>query len=132
MLAADIQRYPDRILQKHFIMRDQILLCTYELQRNGGKITPEIHARAEEVIRIYREHFLGKGHFTNSDPVTYYSQACALLGIGFDTVFQVSADKYDAKPNGVLKARFASMDDFMIETAHRVKEASQQFNRPYY
>lgn len=132
MLQADMDKYPDRLLQKHFIMRDQILLCTYELQQNGGQVTQLIRDRATEVIRVYRENFLGKGHFTNSDPLTYYSQACSLLGIGFDATFQVSADKFDARPNGTLKGRFASVEDFMIETTRRAKDSVQHFENRYW
>lgn len=132
MLNADIAKYPDRLLQKHFIIRDHMLLCSYELQQNGGVVTEQIKARCEEVIRMYREHFLGKGHFTSVDPLSYYSQAASLLGIGFDTVFQVSADKVDAKPNGALKARFASTEDFVVEMTRRVKDTARPFESRYW
>ncbi len=132
MLEADSKRYPDRILQKHFIMRDNMLLCTYELQMNGGKITEEIKARARQTIAIWREHFKGKQHFSNIDPISYYSQAVALLGEGFDMHLSVSADKIDAKPNGALKARFANMDDAMVEVDRRARETVQPFTNPYY
>ena len=132
MLQADIAKYPERLLQKHFIMRDEILLCTYELQQNGGQVTDVIRERAHRVIKIYREHFLGKGHFTNVDPIIYYSQAVTLLGTGFDTLLQVTADKIDAKPNGVLKARFASSDDFITEVTRRAKDAARPYESRYW
>ncbi len=132
MLQADIAKYPTRLLQKHFIMRDEILLCTYELQQNGGKVTDIIRERAHRVIAIYREHFLGKGHFTNVDPISYYSQAVTLLGQGFDAFLQVTADKFDAKPNGALKARFASSEDFMTEVTRRAKDVSRPFESRYW
>ena len=132
MLQADIAKYPDRILQKHFIMRDHILLCTYELRHNGGKVTDEIRNRAREVVNLYRQYFLGKGHMANVDPITYYSQALTLLGEGFDAWRQVAADKIDAKPNGGLKARFASVDDFMAEVTRRSREATQRFDNRYW
>lgn len=132
MLEADIKKYPDRMLQKHFIMRDHMQLCTYELQNNGGKVTADIRARATEVIKLYREHFLGKGFFCNVDPIQYYSQACSLLGIGFDALIGISADKFDAKPNGQIKARFASMEDYMVEVTRRAREVAQQFESKYY
>jgi glycosyltransferase involved in cell wall biosynthesis/SAM-dependent methyltransferase len=132
MLEADIKKYPERVLQKHFIMRDHMLLSTYELQHNGGKVTEEIRGRAKEVIRIYRENFLGKGHLANVDPITYYSQAVSLLGEGFDAMIQISADKFDAKPNGALKARFANMDDYLVEVTRRARESAQRFESRYY
>ena len=132
MLEADMQRYPDRILQKHFLMRDQILLCTQELQRNGGQVTEPIKQRARDVIRLYREHFLGKGFFSNTDPITYYSQAVTMLGEGFDALIGLSADKIDAKPNGQLKARFMNMDDYMTEVTRRARETAQKYESRYY
>ena len=138
LLQRDIEKYPTRKLQKHFIMRDHMLMCGYELKQNGGRITLEIRRRCAETIAIYREHFLGKGHFTNSDPLQYYSQAVGLMasttGEGIDFAFQVAADKMDAsgKLNGTTKARFASLEDAEAEILHRVREAAEPFNRAYY
>lgn len=136
MLQADIKKYPDRKLQKHFIMRDTMLLVSYELARNGQRVTPQIIAQCEEVVRIYREHFLGKGHFTNSDPLEYYSQAVGILsarnGKGFDFAFSLSADKVEAKPNGVVKARFASVNDLVVEVSRRAKDAAEPFEHRYF
>ena len=113
-------------------MRDHMQLSTYELQNNGGRITPEIRGRATEVIRLYREHFLGKNHFSNVDPLSYYSQAVTLLGEGFDALIQISADKIDAKPNGALKARFANIDDYMTEVTRRARASAERFESRYY
>lgn len=132
MLAADSERYPDRILQKHFIMRDNMLLCSYELQQNGGVVTDMIRARAAQTVNIWREHFKGKQHFSNIDPITYYSQANALLGAGFDMLLSLSADKIDAKPNGSLKVRFADMEDALAEVERRTRDAVAPFMAPYY
>ena len=132
MLQADIERYPDRLLQKHFIMRDAILLCTYELRANGGKITETIKERARTVIDTYRQYFLGKGHFTNVDPLSYYSQAVTLLGEGFEVAFQVSADKIEAKHNGVEVARFMNTEDALAELTHRTRNAVQPFESRHY
>lgn len=131
MLQADIKKYPERRLQKHFIMRDEIMLCMYELQMNGGKVTPMIQARAQNVIDIYRRYFSGQGHYTNVDPISYYSQAVQLLGQGFDVSLAMSADKFEAKPNGVLKVRFANKDDFMAELNRRASDMVQPFESRY-
>ena len=132
MLEADKKRYPDRLLQKHFIMRDNILLCTYELQRTGGRVSEQMRARAQETIDLWREHFRGKGFFTNSDPIQYYSQAVSLLGGGTEVAFQVSADKISAKVNGATKVRFANMEDALIEITHRTRSAVAPFENRYW
>ena len=132
MLQADIQKYPTRKLQKHMIMRDEMLRCTYELQQNGNHATEEIRERARAVVDLWREHFRGQGHFTNSDPLHYYSQALAILGGGFDCAFQVSADKVEAKVNGATRVRFANIEDMQIELAFRAKQAAEPYAGRYW
>lgn len=132
MLKADIAKYPTRKLQKHFIMRDNMLLVSYELQQNGGRISGPMRELCQEVVDIYREHFLGKGHFTNVDPIAYYSQAAQVLGDGFSMGFQVAADKFQAKPNGALVVHFSSTEDAVKEITWRVKSAAQPFEGRYY
>lgn len=132
MLQADMQKYPERLLQKQFIMRDEMMLCTYELQMNGGRVTPQIRERAQRVVDLYRKHFAGKGFMSNIDPLSYYSQAVAILGQGFDVAFQLTTDKIEAKPNGgMLRARFANKEDFMVEVTRRANEAVARFESKY-
>lgn len=133
MLEADIAKYPERLLQKHFIMRDKMLIVTYTLQHNGARVTPEIRKLCEEVVELYQKYFLGKGHFTNSDPVEYYSQANAVLARGFDSYIQLTADKIDAKPNGGgIKARFSSVDDFLLFVTQRARDAAGGLGTRYW
>ena len=134
MLQADEAKYPARKLQKHMIMRDEMLRCTYELQQNGNRVTEGIREKARMVQELWREHFRGRGHFTNSDPIDYYTQANAILGVGFDFPFQFAADKVDAMPkmNGAKRVRFATMEDMEVEIAFRVREAAKPYAERYY
>lgn len=132
MLQADIAKYPERLLQKHFIMRDEMTIANMEISQNGGRITEATKARCEKVIALYREHFSGKGTMTNVDPLNYYSQACGMLGLGFDAHINLAADKYSAKPNGGIQARFANREDYMAELTRRANDAVSQFDREYY
>src|SRR3990167_787910 len=132
MLEADIAKYPQRKLQKHFIMRDKMLLVAQALRHNGMQLTDDLRQQCRDVIALYREYFLGKGHFTNTDPIVYYSQAVALLSEGVDVAFTVAADKIDAKPNGGLKVRFASTEDALTEITHRARAAIQPFEARYW
>lgn len=133
MLQADMAKYPDRLLQKQFVMRDLMLLTGYELRMNGGVITDLHKVRAREVLKIYREHFLGKGFFTNSDPLSYCSQALQILDEGFDVSFQFNADKQESHLNGgVMKARFANTQDAMIEIERRIKDQTLQLDDRYF
>lgn len=132
LLEEDIKKYPERLLQKHFIMRDKMLLVGYELRQNGNRVTPTIQQNCREVVELYRKHFLGKGHFTNVDPIEYYSQANAILGQGFDAVISISVDKVDAKPNGSTKARFATQEDFVADVTNRARDAAAPMETRYW
>ena len=123
LLQRDIAKYPDRLLQKHFICRDNILLCQWELQQNGGAVTPEVRARCEEVKRLYREHFLGKGNYLNTDTLTYYSAALAILGEGVEVAFAIGASRDGAVPGQPVTARFISAEEAEREIVWRTRDA---------
>ncbi len=109
-----------------------MLLVGQELRNSGQRITEPIKQYCREVVEIYREHFLGKGHFTNVDPFEYYSQANAVLAQGIDVAFSVSVDKVDAKLNGTTKGRFASTEDFILELTRRAKDSAAPFETRYW
>ena len=126
LLARDQERYPDRILQKHFIMRDNSILINFTLQQNGGKITPEIIAWAEENRRIYKDHMVGRNDYLHIDPTPYLAQALRVLNKGIDVSFNVGAgrDGRDVPLNGGgMATRFESVDDAVTEITHRVRQA---------
>ena len=124
MLLIDEQRHPNRLLQKHFLMRDNCLLNMYELQQNGNVITEDIRERAHEVAELYRKHFLGKMKYANIDSLQYYTEALRVLGEGVDVVFSVGAQREghgDAEPT-MIEARFASVEEAQAELGRRLKE----------
>ena len=129
LLDMDRRDHPTRLLQKHFVMRDNMLLAQYQLQQSNGNVTTEVRALAEEVVQLYREHFLGKIKYTNIDSLQYYTQALQVLGRGIDVVFTVGANrdgKGDNLHNGQVPqpivARFADYEEARIEIEYRLKE----------
>jgi glycosyltransferase involved in cell wall biosynthesis/2-polyprenyl-3-methyl-5-hydroxy-6-metoxy-1,4-benzoquinol methylase len=128
LLKLDMERYPTRLLQKHFIMRDNIHLIRFALQQNGGVVNEDIKTKCRENVALYREYFLGKQTYMNNDSITYYSEALSILGEGFDVMYQFEADKVDAKPNGgPKKIRFASIEDAQKEMAQLVLQKAGRF-----
>jgi len=132
LLKKSLEKYPERLLNKHFIMRDNMLLCTYELQRNGGIVTDYISKMAEETIAVYREHFLGKGSYLNVDALEYYSQACRMLNLGAEVAFCVNASKDESPQPDVKHFRFASEEDLQKELSWRAKEAMDQYTSKWW
>lgn len=125
LLERDKERYPDRILQKHFIMRDNSILINFELQKNGGRVTQEIVERAEENRRLYKEHMLGRNDYLHIDPTPYLAQALRVLNKGIDVSFSVAAGREgrDVPLNGTVATRFETQEDAVAEITHRVKQA---------
>ena len=132
LLKLDQERYPDRLLQKHFIMRDNIHLIKFAMQQNGNVIDEHIKAKARETRELYRKYFLGKPHYMNSDSLQYYSDANTVLGEGFDVVIQLDADKFDAKPTPPAHYRYASKEDLLADLSRRVSDKVDVFEKPYY
>lgn len=127
-LEADIAKYPDRILQKHFIMRDLSIEITREFNSNGKVITEAMKEKAEQIKRLYREHFLGKQKYQNIDSLPYYTQALTVLNEGVDVAFSMAASRdEEPKLNGATRARFASADEAAEELSTRIRSSVRQF-----
>lgn len=135
LLAKDMEAYPDRSLQKHFIMRDNMLKCSFGLQNNGGQVTEDMKILAEETKNIFRENFLGKPSYLNSDSLLYYSQALEILGEGVEVGFDISANKNGVgdQMNGAgTRARFASYEEAQKEISWRLKDKLDPFMKEWW
>ena len=130
LLQRDIEKYPERLLQKHFICRDNMLLAGYRLAQGAGQNDAEIVRLCNETVDLYRKYFLGKPGYVNVDSIQYYSQALQLLGIGVDVTFDIAAgrDGHGAKMNG-SSLRFANQEDLMAEINWRAEQAVKPFLR---
>src|SRR3972149_1015977 len=132
LLMKSHEKYPDRLLNKHFLMRDNMLLCTYELQQNRGQVTEEVKRRCEETISLWREHFRGRGSYMSTDSMEYYSQACGILGLGAAVSICITASLDGQHQPEILNVRFANEEDLQIELKWRASEAISQFCGRWY
>ncbi len=134
LLKMDIEAYPDRLLQKHFIMRDNCLLNTYDIQQNGGQITEEMRARSREVCDLYRTYFLGKEGYMSIDSAQYYSQAMELLGEGVLVSFDLRVNRDGAGDDiaGGVVTRVADADELRREIDKRIKEKMDSLMPEYW
>jgi hypothetical protein len=132
LLELDQQRYPERLLQKYFIMRDNMHTIRHSLQRNGGRVTNAMQVKCRETVGLYRKYFLGNGRDVNHEALEYYSEALTVLGEGFEAVFQIETDKVEAKPNGARRYRFASTEDFCAELKQAAIEKASPFDSKWW
>ncbi len=127
LLMEDIERYPDRILQKSLLMRDKMILVRDTMNMNGQRIDDIVKQHCRDVISLYQEYFLGKITFAGNDPSKYYSQALELLGEG------ITGE--DAKAAGlpkVLATRHASVEDLIKDIEIRIAEHTKPREDEYY
>lgn len=132
LLIADQKRYPERLLQKHFMMRDNMLLVGYELSQSNGRMTSRAKALAEETIELYQKYFLGKQRYASIDSLQYYTQALQVLGQGIDVAFHIATarDGIGDTINGAVSptvARFADIDEAKIELNYLLDQKLQPF-----
>lgn len=135
LLLKDIEKYPDRMLQKHFIMRDNMLMAGYELQHNGGQVTERIKALCEEVCDLWRAHFKGRPVFENIDSLQYYSQALGVLNKGIEFQFSIAATKdgeTKAEQSNGHPYRFANAEEAREEILSRVNRVTEQFEKAHW
>lgn len=128
LLNADRAKYPDRKLQKHFIIRDNMILCRNIIEANGGDVTDQVRVLCEEVCTLYRANFLGKRHYVGIDPLEYYTTALRLLGRGIDFEFSIRANRDgvgDPINGGV---RFESVEEATLEISQRVRDKAQPYD----
>ena len=58
LLHLDQQRYSDRVLQKLFLMRDNMHLVRYALRDNAGLSDANVRQKCQQVVDLYRTLFL--------------------------------------------------------------------------
>ena len=133
LLMADMEKYPERILQKLFIMRDNLIRVNYELRQNGMMVTEPMREIARDVVSIYRKYFAGKQIITSADPLEYYSDALRILGEGFEMSFALGVG-VGGDPGHTQQARyrFANVAEALEELGRRVKDGAQPLLNEHY
>lgn len=133
LLQMDKESYPDRILQKHMIMRDNMIIANNELANNGNCMTKQITELCEETIELWRTYFKGGCKLVGIESTQYYNRACEILGLGVDVAFTLTAGKdgYGDNLNGTGQ-RFANEDDLMAEIKLKTDRATGQYLKDYF
>jgi len=130
LVRKDIETYPDRLLQKHFVIRDMCLLNRYLYQGNGGQVTADMAGRAREACAMYREHFLAQTKLVGIDTLSYYTECLVLLGEGIDVSFDLNVNRDgvgDVINGHGTHARFADADEAIVEITHRLDQKMERF-----
>jgi 2-polyprenyl-3-methyl-5-hydroxy-6-metoxy-1,4-benzoquinol methylase/glycosyltransferase involved in cell wall biosynthesis len=74
--------YPNRLLGKLNVMRDEIHLAQFELEKTGGKMTEKAAHFLRSAAEIYRESFADPKNYYYRHAFKFYERALALLAMG--------------------------------------------------
>jgi glycosyltransferase involved in cell wall biosynthesis len=134
LMQMDRQKYPDRILGKFLWLRDLSHVIRYEMEQNGGVITPEILSSAKEIITIWRWLIEKNMSRLVVDAMPYYSHATQILGGGLQFTFAsgVSANNGGAKLSDEIGGTFYSTDDIKALQGMITNDRVAVYDEKYY
>lgn len=126
LMVKDREKYPDRVLGRFLMMRDQMHLVNYIIEENGG-VTAEAIDLCMQVLNCYRDHFLGKNNQLACDGLRYYSEALTVLNKGLDVTYSIKVNDRQRDVAG----RFLNKDDFMSFLASDVGAQCEEYEGRY-
>lgn len=121
LMRRDREKYPERLLGLHFECRDNMLLVKERLEQNGARLDNEVRRLCEATVKIYKDNFLGKSDYINTDTIQYYSEALRVLGRGVELAFGVQASNGKELEGHI--ARFDDPEDAVKEITWRTRAA---------
>lgn len=127
LLLRDMEKYPERQLQKHLMIRDLVIEAQSLLKISNGLLSEPVRRLLERAIELYREHYRGKPPAHHLDTLAYYSYAARALGLGFDVDVEMTVAKDGVGQVGPNAIRFASVEDFMADMSIRMKTETEKF-----
>ncbi len=130
LMNKSVEKYPNRLLNKFFTIRDNMIYCRYIMEQTGGRFTAECRVLCEQTVKLYRENFCGKAIYMSDEAMKYYSDACRLLGLGAEVVFAVNSQKAGTPKPDLKACRFASVDDLVADLTVRARRAMEPFCNP--
>lgn len=125
LLLKDLEKHPDRTLNRFLSLRDMAQSVAFNLERNGGHITQYDAAIAQKVITQYERMLEDKDHVRMLiDGLEYYSLCVRCLGVGFDAEAQFKFQKEpftDLNASTGIKGHFRTRDVY-TQLVNRITE----------
>ena len=134
LLLKDLEKHPNRVLNKFLYLRDLAQAIAFEGGQSGG-VSPGMQANARKVVDLFKELIdVNPMMRMTLDAIPYYSTAVTVLGGGFHAKISVETKK-DELPGVAARASFDGVFD-SIETYTRLlariaKETTAQYEAQY-
>ena len=132
LLARDREDYPDRLLGKFLWLRDLAQMNHYELESNGGRMTPTIVDRIEQGLELW-ENLVEEGDERMvREGLQFYSSLARLRGGGFWGLVQFNTDDREGIQPDPVEAYFANADHARRVMTKLVDEGVRRYEQAYY
>jgi len=136
LLVRDRKKYPDRVLGKFLWVRDLAQMCKYELEHNGGRITPEMVQRATEGMKLWEE-LLEDNHLRMIvDGIEFYDMLSKVLGKGFEFGFTMESSKlnggFDLNQSKRIQSMFHKKEHALELFKKIFDEKTKTYDSRYY
>lgn len=135
LLYRDLEKYPNRGLNRFLFLRDVAQQLMFESEQAGGNVLDGHAERAMQAVKLW-EQILEKDPLRMAiDCLKYYSHCVAVLGCGFDASFT-----YETKPNGCpplnsstqLSGRFFSREHLQKLLQKIFEESTKHYESKYF
>jgi hypothetical protein len=134
LLHRDLQKYPERGLNRFLMLRDIAQGLMFEHEQTQGVVLNGHKERAQEGIEFWRKMVEKDPLRMVMDSLQFYSHCVSTLGIGFDAevTYRVAKDSApDLACNTNFKGRFASQDDYSKLIRKIEQEATRHYDSKY-
>lgn len=134
LLYRDLEKYPDRGLNRFLFLRDIAQQLLFESEQAQGMVLEGQPERAMQGVKVWEQMLEKDPLRVVVDAVKYYSHCVAVLGRGFEAKFSMSV-KTDAAPdlacNLATEGRFYSREHFQKFVTRMNEEATKQYESKY-
>lgn len=134
LLHRDLQKHPDRGLNRFLWLRDIAQGLMFEHEQTQGVVLAGQKERAEEGIELWRKMIDKDPLRMTIDSLQYYSHCVATLGAGFEAEVTYRVAKEiapDLACNTNFKGRFFNQDDYSKLVRKIEQEATRHYDSKY-
>lgn len=134
LLHRDLQKYPERGLNRFLMLRDIAQGLMFEHEQTKGVVLHGHKERAQEGINMWRAMIEKDPLRMVMDSLQFYSHCVATLGMGFDAEVTYRVAKEiapDLACNTNFKGRFATQDDYSKLIRKIEQEATRHYDSKY-
>ena len=129
LLIKDLEKYPDRTLNKFLYMRDAAQGIAFNPR--GGSVEVQ---DAQRVVDMFSEMLDHPGPVSRIliDSLNYYSLCVEILGTGFEAEMQFKTKRLPLAGGSSIKGRFYNREHFLKLSNRLFKEATDKYEDKYF